>query len=77
MSGVRAAGAKHACTVWPRAGAFPPSSPPVPPILAASRSSSLPKRVEVEVRKCPSLAMRKWILANRSWYANRSGAKNG
>ena len=58
--GVRAGlGGKRACTVWPKTGAFTPSSPPVRPISAASRLSSLSKRCEVEVSEWLRLAVRR------------------
>ena len=43
---------KRACTVSPKTGAFPHSSPP---ISASSRLSSRSKRCEVEVSERPSL----------------------
>ena len=47
----------RACTVAPKPGAFPPSPPPLLPIPAASRLSSLSKRwpCEVEAGEWPRL----------------------
>ena len=49
---------KRACTVSPRAGAFPPSSLPLQPISTASRLSSPSILCEVEVSELPRLAAR-------------------
>ena len=50
-------GSKRACTVSPRAGAFPRFSMPLQPVFAASRLSSLSKRWlrELEVGEWPGL----------------------